>query len=180
MQRCKRSTEKLASRRQSGAHAVEYAIIFPVFFVLLYGTLAYGLIFTMRLGLQYAAEEGAREALRYQPSVNPTDVQITLREAAAETSARAAATWLSQMASLEVFADICPVGVECLPAGAVKLDDTLTCGEDLIDTCQVVVTVSYPYDTNPIFPAVPGLGLIMPSRIQGRARLLVGGRALNL
>ncbi|WP_420465139.1 TadE/TadG family type IV pilus assembly protein [Panacagrimonas sp.] len=159
---------------------MEYAIIFPVFFVLLYGTIAYGLIFTMRLGLQHAAEEGARAALRYQLPVDPADVQVTLREAAAETAARDAASWVSGLGTLQVAADFCPVGIDCLTSGGIKLPDTLPCGESLADTCQIVVTVAYPYDTQPIFPAIPGFGLVMPERLLGRARLLVDGRALAL
>lgn len=167
-------------RRQHGAHAVEYAIIFPVLFALLYGTIAYGMVFTMRLGLQHAAEEGAREALRYQPPAAPEDLQITLREAAAETVARTAASWLSRLGSLQVSADFCPAGSDCLVGSAIKLPDTLTCGQSLADTCQVVVTVSYPYTEQPIFPSIPGFGVIMPERLTGRARLLIDGRVLIL
>jgi Flp pilus assembly protein TadG len=167
-------------RRQGGAHAVEYAIIFPVFFALLYGTMAYGTVFALRLGLQHAAEEGAREALRYQLPASPDQVQITLREAAAETAALGAASWVAGLGTLEAAADFCPIGTDCLTSGSIKLEDTLDCGETLADTCQVVVTLSYPYQAQPIFPSIPGLGLIMPERLQGRARLLVDGRALAI
>lgn len=171
----------LAPRGARGAHAVEYALVFPVFFALLYGTLAYGFIFAMRLGLQHAAEEGAREAIRYQIPTGPGDTQIALREAAAETVARMAANWLQQMGSLNVKADVCPQGeLNCLPTvGSAEQPDTLICGTTLAESCQIVVTVEFPYQEHPIFPSVPGLGLVMPTTLQGRARALLDSRAMS-
>lgn len=170
-------------RRQLGAYAVEYGLIFPVFFVLMYGTIAYGMIFAMRLGLQHAAEEGARVALRY-PLAPPTppDTQITVREAAAENAARASGNWIDALGSLTVKADVCLLtDASCLvTSSSTEQPDTLDCGETLTDGCQVIVTVEYPYSTHPIFPAIPGLGLIMPTRLQGRARAVIDGRILDL
>lgn len=168
-----------ARGHQFGAYAVEYALIFPVFFALLYGTLAYGFIFTMRMGLQHAAEEGAREALRYQVATNPGDTQIALREAAAETVARVAATWIQNMGSLTVKADVClQTDLNCLPtSGAAEQPDTLDCGETLAEGCQIVVTVEFPYQSHPVFPSV--LGLVMPATLQGRAHALLDGRAMS-
>lgn len=167
--------------RHAGAYAVEYALIFPVFFALLYGTLAYGFVFAMRMGLQHAAEEGAREALRYQVAPSITDTQIGLREAAAETVARTAAEWIEDLGSLNVKADIClQTDLNCLPTVvSAEQPDTLQCGDTLDATCQIVVTVEFPYQTHPIFPSVPGLGLIMPTTLQGRARALLDGRAMS-
>lgn len=165
----------------AGAYAVEYALIFPVFFALLYGTLAYGFVFAMRMGLQHAAEEGAREALRYQVAPGPGSTQIGLREAAAETVARTAANWIENLGSLNVKADVCPqTDANCLPAvSSGELPDNLVCGATLAEGCQIVVTVEFPYQSHPIFAAVPGLGVIMPTRLQGRARALLDGRAMS-
>lgn len=55
---------------QRGAYAVEFALVFLISFSLLYGVIAYGMLFAFRLGLQNAAEEGARAALRYQPTLD--------------------------------------------------------------------------------------------------------------
>lgn len=167
-------------RRQAGAYAVEYALIFPVFLLLLYGALAYGLIFGMRLGLQHAAEEGARAALRYQVPPSSSDLQVTLREAAAEAVARDAADWLQNLGNLTVKADICLASDEnCLTSSGVELADNLACGKTISDGCQIVVVVEYPYETEPVFPALPGLGVVMPKVLQGRARALLDGRALS-
>lgn len=60
-----RHTTSDTRRRQRGVYALEWAIIFPVFFMLLYGIISYGLTMLVRESMQHAAEEGARAALRY-------------------------------------------------------------------------------------------------------------------
>src|SRR5256885_204676 len=57
-----------ASLRQRGVYALEWAIIFPVFFALLYACISYGLAFLVRESMQAAAEDAARATLRYQTS----------------------------------------------------------------------------------------------------------------
>ena len=51
-------------RTQRGVYAVEFALVFLMFFALLYASLCFGLLFAFRAGLQNAAEDGARAALR--------------------------------------------------------------------------------------------------------------------
>jgi Flp pilus assembly protein TadG len=50
----------LRPRRQRGTAAVEFAMIFPLFFVILYGIVTFSLIFVAQQNLTLAAEEGAR------------------------------------------------------------------------------------------------------------------------
>lgn len=169
-------------RRQGGAYAVEYAFIFPVFFLLFYATLAYGMIFTMRLGLQHAAEEGARAALRF-PDVLPGQNQLVLRSEEAARVAQFRASWLDGLSQPDVDAQICQIGAAgdaCAEGGATGPLDVGDCGELLDESCQVVVTVTYNYAQNPVFPSLPGFGLLFPDNLQGRARALLDGRALNL
>lgn len=61
--------EILTRRRASrGATSIEFAMVVPVLLVLILGIVYYGLIFAMQQVLTLAAEEGARAALRYQPT----------------------------------------------------------------------------------------------------------------
>jgi len=53
-----------SANAQQGAYAVEFAFVFLLAFAMLYGALCYGMLFAFRLGLQNAAEDGARAALR--------------------------------------------------------------------------------------------------------------------
>src|SRR3546814_6842036 len=43
-------------QRQRGAYAVEFALVFPLFFLIVYATLTYGLIFTAQQSLNRSEE----------------------------------------------------------------------------------------------------------------------------
>ncbi|WP_238230488.1 TadE/TadG family type IV pilus assembly protein [Methylobacterium thuringiense] len=50
-------------RQNSGATAVEFALIVPVFFVILFGVIFYGLIIGIGSSLQHTAQEAARASI---------------------------------------------------------------------------------------------------------------------
>ena len=177
--------ERWGSRkRQSGATAIEFALVFPVAFALLYASLMFGFVLLIRLGLQHSAEDGAREALRYPifsvPNGSTADqrrqLQIAARIEAARARALQQASWMNGWSVPEVGFGVCQVGVECptstTPTGFPD------CGETML--CQIVVTLTYPYADHPVVPSIPGFGLIAPQQIKGRARVLFDGRALNI
>lgn len=187
-------------RRQGGAYAVEYALIFPVFFALLYGTILYGMIFTTRLSLQHASEEGARAVLRFQPGDNAAE-RLSCRIGEALRVACTQAAWMKGFGDPTARADVCLAGADCIvtPVATTSLTcpeasdpdevpplespdcPTLAaavCGETLTTSCQIVVTVTYPYAAKPLIPGLPGFGLLVPTTLQGRARTLLDGRAL--
>jgi Flp pilus assembly protein TadG len=162
-------------RNQRGATALEFGLIFPALFVLFYGTLTFALIFTARMGLQHAAEEGARSAVTFRVAADadPVDItQLTLRRNAARDAALAQAGWISRWAPLQVQTRICAANSDC----AVETTD---CGRDLASACKIFVTVTYPYATRPILPRVPGFGWSLPDQLQGQASLLLDGRMLS-
>jgi len=171
-------------KRQSGATAIEFALVFPLFFALFYASLTYGLIFFMRMGLQHAAEDGARAALRYPvvayASGNSLEqkrqLQLQARVAAATSVASQQASWMNGWRPPTVRANICAADVECLTTGAPGVYPD--CGETM--RCQLVITVSYPYREHPVLPGLPGFGVIIPNELQGRARVLLDGRALSI
>lgn len=55
-----------APRRQRGVYALEWALVFIVFFMLLYAIVGFGLGFLVRESMQWATEDGARAALQFQ------------------------------------------------------------------------------------------------------------------
>lgn len=170
----------------------------PVFFLLFYGMLTYGLIFLMRLGLQHAAEDGARAALRYPGTsceaavpCDPDDnrrFQFNQRLLSGYTRAAAQAAWMDYRADvqpLQVRSRICPAGLPCLNDDV----DTLSCTDPDCETgappdctatasCQIVVTVTYDYAGAPFIPRILGFGLVTPASLSGQARVLLDGRAL--
>lgn len=78
----------LASRRsrQKGVTAIEFAILFPVFFMILYGIVMYGMMFVAQQSLTLAAEEGARAALVYQPGNTTAAAALQARALVAQAT----------------------------------------------------------------------------------------------
>src|SRR6476661_5247790 len=50
-------------RSERGAAAVEFALVMPILFLLLFGIIDYGLLFFDSIGLRQGAREGARQAV---------------------------------------------------------------------------------------------------------------------
>lgn len=157
--------------RQRGATALEFGLVFPALFVLFYGTLTFALIFTARMGLQHAAEEGARSAATFRiEGSEPNITQLTLRRDAARATALQQASWISRWAPLQVEARICAADSDCSV-------ETTTCGRELADACKIFVSVTYPYATRPILPSA--FGLPVPTTLSGEASLLLDGRLID-
>jgi len=147
---------------QRGAYAIEFAFVFLLFFVLLYAILSWGILMTLRGGLQNAAEDGARAALRYQ--VVATGSQNPLRQAkAAEIAGLRVAGWFATPPL--VVAQICQ-------------PDSGVCGAPVCDAtwaqrCQIVVTVT----ASGLNAMLPLLQFALPDVLVGRASMLLDGRA---
>jgi Flp pilus assembly protein TadG len=171
----RRSRFTATRARQRGATAMEFGLIFPALFLLIYGTLSFALMFTARMGLQHAAEEGARSAVifRVAGDTDPADIaQLTLRQNAARDAALQQAGWISRWAPVSVETRVCLATSDCSIA-------TTECGRDPASACKIMVTVTYPYGSNPILPTVPGLGVIAPNELRGQASLMLEGRMLS-
>lgn len=131
-----------------GSTAIEFAIIFPVFFLIFYAIVTYALIMTAQQTLTLAASEGARAMLRYQST-------LAARQDAACQVARAPLTWLPQPA-LNCSATTQVTGqASCTATGY---------------ACYAVV-VTYDYAGSPLVPPLlgPALNLPIPATLTGRA-----------
>jgi len=119
---------------QHGVAAIEFALVFPVFFMLLYGIITYVLIFLAQQSLALAAEEGARAALRYTTAN---------RGAIGCSTATQLVSWLGSTGGVPI--------ATCTPTGPV------TCALPAGTTAQcITVNVSYPYGSNPLVPLLLG------------------------
>lgn len=154
-----------ASLRQRGVYALEWALIFPVFFILLYACISYGLAFLVSQSLQLAAEDAARAALRYQNN-RPARLQ------AAVTTAQQHLQWLPanlrpQPAAINV--QVCRLQDRSLCGPA------LSCGVPMAERCMVRVSIAIAYAANPILPPLPGLGVVMvfPPSMTANASIMV-------
>lgn len=141
--------------KQHGVYAVEWAIVFPVFFVLVYAIVSYGLVFLVRESMQNAVEDGARAALRYQ-------TMPSTRLAMAKAVVQQNLAWL-------------PSGLQ--PQGE-EIQATLECLAEGEQRCFINVQLHIPYGKNPLAPAIPGLGLLMPEVLKASASVLVGAEGV--
>lgn len=147
---------------QRGVYAIEFAFVFLMAFTLLYAVICYGLLLTLRMGLQNAAEDGARAALRYQLSMDA-------RKTEAGEVAKVRTDWLpaalKQGRSVEAL--VCSVeGNNCTAP---------PCGMEWGNRCQMVVTVTVG-NMRQVLPPLPSFAI--PDQIAGKASMLLDGRSL--
>jgi Flp pilus assembly protein TadG len=66
---------------ERGTVAIEFALVFPLFMLLLYGLVTYGLIFAFQHAMTAAAEDGARAALACDPADPDSYAQCVVERA---------------------------------------------------------------------------------------------------
>lgn len=134
-----RGTGEACRRRESGATAIEFALLFPMLFAVAYGGITYGVLFFLQQRVNFAAQEGVRAAIAVAPSASNYKAQI--------------ATVVSQAITLTYTG-----GGGSVPAGL----QTPTINYSNNDTV-VSVTVTYNLATTPpLFPTVtlPVIGAV--------------------
>jgi Flp pilus assembly protein TadG len=150
-------------RRQRGVYAIEFAFVYLLFFALVYATICYGVLFTLRAGLQHAAEDGARAALRHQQVASGASPLPLKQAQAAQTAAMRVAGWFAT--APVVVARICqPDTGDCA---------TPSCGASWAQRCQIMVTVT----ASGFNQMMPVLSFAMPDTLVGQASMLLDGRA---
>lgn len=141
--------KRAAARRQHGVAALEFVLVFPVFFIIFYSIVTYGLIMVAQQSISLAASEGARAAMRYTNN----EAIRTLNAQSAAIGINSAAAWLAgRLVFTGTLLSACPYnanGGRCYR-----------------------VTVTYPnYQQNPLLPLVPGsfMGVLVPSQLSSSA-----------
>lgn len=148
-----RRQQPMSWRRQRGVTAVEFALVFPLFFMIFYAIVMFGMIFAIQQSLTLAATEGARAALNYVYESNGSATQaLQDRGAAARKTAVGLTNWLPN------------VQVPPATTGACSYDSTMYC---------VTVTVNYPYTQYPLVPAIPPLSLVVPGTLTSTATVQI-------
>ncbi|THT99961.1 pilus assembly protein [Lampropedia puyangensis] len=135
------------ARLQRGVYALEWAIIFPVFFMLLYAIISYGLTFLVRESMQRVAEDGARAVLQYHPT---RDARVE----AAQAMVAKKMQWLP--AAIRPNPNSVNVRI-CKAMDANDCASNLACGMLLHERCMVHLDFSIHYAASPL---VPGLRLM--------------------
>jgi len=142
--------------RQRGAYATEFALVFLLFFAVVYGLITYGLIFTAQQSLNLAAQDGARAALRWQQGGEP----LLARAAAARDVALDRARWVQAMAGAGALQ------VAVCDAGGLLSGNGACSGQALPDRALEVV-LRYPYAQAPLVPTFSRL--LVPGALASRS-----------
>ena len=135
-------------RQQRGAVAVEFAFIFPILFLLMYGIVVYSYVFVLNSALNYAVQESVASALRVAPA-EPN----AARQTEALNRARAALQWLPQSQRDRVFSN----------EGQIVTFDQSCTPEPAVSDC-IRVRLTMPIQDPALFPrlTLPLVGTIPP------------------
>jgi Flp pilus assembly protein TadG len=123
-----------------GATSLEFALVLPVFILILYGLILYAMVFAAHHTLVQASGEGARAALRHGTTAQ--------RELAACDVARSAASWITSVAGT---APTCAVTADCANAPCRR------------------VRVTYDYRAHPLVPTPALMAAFVPTQLQSDA-----------
>lgn len=136
------------SATQRGVAAIEFAFVFPLFFVVLYAIIAYCLILCANMAMTSATQEGARAALASAGTTSP----------ATEYAARATNA-CSRASTLMAWLPLAAKSAACTQS---------QCGPSNAMVC-ITVSMSYDYKSNPIVPNLPLLGFVTPPTLSASA-----------
>ncbi len=138
-------TETLKRRRndETGAELVEFAFVIVLLITILYGIITYGMILAAQSTLTQAAADAARAGLVAGAANAPG---VARGQAGLDVS------WMDKGA--------CSTSGTIITCNAVPVQ----CPSSASVQC-LKVTLVYNYSESPLFPELPGLGLITPSTI---------------
>ncbi|WP_285413418.1 TadE/TadG family type IV pilus assembly protein [Variovorax sp. efr-133-TYG-130] len=145
-----------SARLQSGLAAIEFALVFVVLFLAVYGVASVGAVLYVQQVVSRSAEDGARAALQLSLDVaaNDSRVQSAVYQSLASSSITPSAAG-SSIASKFAWLK------SNVPASLITVDLSIP--------TQITVRVAYPYGSNPIVPPLPFTGLAVPTNLRGKA-----------
>jgi Flp pilus assembly protein TadG len=131
-------------RDERGAEMVEFALVVVLLIALLYGIISYGLILAAQSTVTQAAADGARAGIVASSSAVSTS----------EAQAGSDLGWMGKGTCGTSGTTITCVSTE------------VPCPSNANNEC-LTVTVNYDYSASPLFPELPGMGVVTPSNISG-------------
>lgn len=145
-------------RPESGAAAVEFALIVPILLVLVFGIISYGYMLSFRQAISQAASEGARSAAVTPGGVANPDLLLRAKQAISESLGSygvscAATTGAAGSLTLNGAA-----------AGTCKVELAQTCTGSTTGVMCVKVSLDYAYRDHSLLPDV-GFGVVLPSHL---------------
>lgn len=133
---------------ERGSVAIEFAIVFPIFFMIFYAIVSYGLVLVAQQSITLAAAEGARAAVRFAVD----DATRSRNAQNAATGSGSTASWLSGHLTFSgTTLAACPYDAGATPGRCYR------------------VTVTYPnYAQDPLVPQMVG-AIPLPDQLSSSA-----------
>ena len=148
--RTSRTQRQLRRRRdERGAEMVEFALVVVLLIALLYGIISYGLILAAQSTITQAAADGARAGIVATNAIST-----------AQTQAATDVGWMDKGTCGTASTTITCVATEA------------ACPSNANNQC-LTVKVTYNYNSSPLFPELPGMGVITPSTISSSNTLQI-------
>ncbi|MNR27177.1 TadE-like protein [compost metagenome] len=151
-------SKQMPLRLQRGVAAIEFALVFSVLFLGIYGLVTFCGVLYVQQVVSRAAEDGARAAQLVGKNIASADLQANIKTAIYRSLA---------------LSMITPVAAGSTPASKETwLRTAMADTPPIVDLPpgEVEVKVSYPYRANPLVPPLPLTGSWMPDRLSGKAR----------
>lgn len=144
-------------RQQQGVAAIEFALVFGVLFLGIYGLITFSGVLYVQQVVSRAAEDGARAAQFFRSDTPAADLQANVRTAVYRSLALSMITPASEGST--------PTSKEAwirAKMAAIPPEVNLPPGE-------IVVKVTFPYRANPLLPPLPLTQSWMPDLLTGKA-----------
>ncbi|MBZ5733172.1 pilus assembly protein [Nocardioides sp. TRM66260-LWL] len=152
---------------ERGAAAVEFALVAPLLFLILFGIISYGYMLSYRQSLSQGAAEAARAAAVLPASSTSaqkvaaavTSLNNSLQSYGVSCSISGAATSGSLLRGTTTVGS-CAVGVyDCSSVSSATPSQTTA-----VPDC-ISVNVNHLYAANPLIPSFPGVGAVLPPKL---------------
>ena len=149
---CRMPGQRNRQHDERGAEMVEFAFVVVLLIALLYGIVSYGLILSAQSTVTNAAADAARAGI----------IAASTAQATAEGQAANDLGWMGKGQCYQPHQIPTPVGTPSATLTCVATQ--APCASNASNLC-LSVTVTYQYSQNPLFPELPGMGVITPSTI---------------
>jgi Flp pilus assembly protein TadG len=153
---------------ERGAELIEFAFVVVLLITLLYGIITYGVILAAQATVTQAAADAARSGIVQGTGTSACNGSgqngqvVSTAGCSAVAQASTDLGWMNKGGCTEMVGSTQVSTSSSSPITCTA--KTAACPSAATNTC-LSVTISYNYSSSPLFPELPGLGVITPSTI---------------
>jgi len=155
-----RTVRAAVPTRQSGATAVEFALVLPLLIALTYSLFVYSYVFVVYESINYAAQQGAQSAVAVDPDI---DDYFATVQTYAQTTVAGALSWMPAGQRANSIGEG-GSAVQVLPCSAGGSGGSQYCPTAMTGGTPIVVQINFPLLAPNLFPVLnlPGIGTVPP------------------